>query len=468
MIFSSQIFMFLFLPVTILGYYLFRQTTWLKNLWLFLMSVFFYAYGEPVFIYVLLLMSLFNWGMSVFISKTNGKCQKAVLAIAIILDTSVLIIFKYLGFLIDNYNHLSGSQVTNPNIALPIGISFFTFQAISYVIDIYRNDAEVAKTPLDVGLYLLFFPQLIAGPIIRYKSIADQIRTRSESIENIANGIERFILGVGKKVLISNILGETADTIFSNTLDSSVLLFWIGAICFTLQIYFDFSGYSDMAIGLGKMFGFHFMENFNYPYISKSITEFWRRWHISLSTWFRDYIYIPLGGNRVSHKRLLINLLVVWLLTGVWHGANWTFIFWGFYYYLFLVLEKTLHIEEKKIPNIIRHLGTMFIVMIGWVIFKSASMTDAVHYLMGMAGLRGNVFINDTAVLYLKENTVILILAAVLCTPILKKIRLYAYRWHFPKTGIAIIKILFLSAILLFSISFLVKGSYNPFIYFNF
>lgn len=473
MIFSSQIFLFLFLPITFLGYYFLKRFSSnslngkSKNMWLLLVSIFFYAYGEPIFIYVLITLSIFNWIMSKLIERRNAF-KKIFLVVAILVDSMALIICKYLGFIVDNFNTLFKTDILKPEIALPIGISFFTFQAISYIIDIYRGDAEVADTPLEVGLYLLFFPQLIAGPIIRYKSIASEINNRRESLEEVACGIERLIIGIGKKVLIANILGESADAIFSGKLETSILLYWIGALCYMFQIYYDFSGYSDMAIGLGRMFGFHFSENFNYPYISKSVTEFWRRWHISLSSWFRDYVYIPLGGSRSGKVRTLFNLFVVWLFTGVWHGANWTFIIWGVYYFVFLVVEKQFKLYERKIPKLISYPFTMLIVLIGWVIFRAASLKDAENYVLGMFGMNGQAAVNEIAILYLKENFIILIVAMLFSFPIVNKCKAICGKYNRHNQYMEIGKTVALSLVLIAAISYLVKGAYNPFIYFNF
>lgn len=463
MVFSSQIFLFFFFPIVVMGYFLFYKHLYLKNIWLMLTSVFFYAYGERRFVFILLVMTFLNWIMSWLICKYETY-RKIFLALAVAGNVLLIVIFKYSGFIVNNLNLGFKLNLPEPNIALPIGISFFTFQAISYIIDVYRRDVEVSKTPLETGLYLMFFPQLIAGPIIRYKSIAKEISCREESISDISEGIERFIIGLGKKVLLSNTLGETADMIFGGTLESSVLLSWIGAVAYMFQIYYDFSGYSDMAIGLGRIFGFHFMENFNYPYISKSITEFWHRWHISLSSWFRDYVYIPLGGNRVSRRRLLFNLFVVWTLTGIWHGANWTFIIWGLYNLTFLILEKFTRVGQIQITPCLRNIGTLLIVLIGWVLFRSDSLSDAIIYLRSMFGGMGVMLWNDTSILYLQENIILIMLAAIFGYPITN----YMKQLRIPKQILGIGKLTGLAVIFIFSLSFIIKGAYNPFIYFNF
>lgn len=470
MVFSSQIFLFLFLPVVLMGYYLICkiEKRGTKNLWLLLASILFYAYGEPFFVYVMLFASLFNWFISKLISEKEGIKKNICFIIGLAGNSILLVYYKYTGFMIENINIVFDLNITVPQLTLPIGISFFSFQALSYIIDIYRGDAEVAKTPLQACLYLMFFPQLIAGPIIRYKSIANEIAVRRENIDDFSDGIGRLIIGIGKKVLIANVLGETVDLIFSGTLEESVVLYWIGAFSYMLQIYYDFSGYSDMAIGLGRMFGFHFEENFNYPYISKSITEFWRRWHISLGTWFKDYIYIPLGGSRVNKGRLISNLFVVWLLTGIWHGANWTFVVWGIYYFVFLTVEKIGIKQIEKIPEGLRYIFTMFIVFIGWIIFRSDSIGNAVIYIQKMFGLKNMAVVNDISYLYIKENVVTILIGIIFSFPISRKINEVLEKHYAENKIFEVGRNFGLAIILMFSISFLVKGAYNPFIYFNF
>ena len=350
MLFSSPIFLFSFLPITLFVYYIFLiKTKRVKNYFLLLMSLIFYAWGEPKFIVMLIASIVINWFFGILIDKNreNKKKSKLIIALMLLANLSILIVFKYLGFLVTNINVIFNQNLVVPNIALPIGISFFTFQAISYVIDVYRKNGTVQKNILNVGLYLAFFPQLIAGPIVRYETVAEQINYRKENFDDFSNGVYRFIFGLSKKVLISNQMAIIADVAFDNS-PSSVLFAWLGAIAYALQIYFDFSGYSDMAIGLGAMFGFKFDENFNYPYIAKSITDFWHRWHISLSTWFRDYVYIPLGGSRCKRSRAFLNIFIVWLLTGIWHGASWNFILWGLYFFVFLIIEKSLFKDKIK------------------------------------------------------------------------------------------------------------------------
>ncbi|MDD3926872.1 MAG: MBOAT family protein, partial [bacterium] len=344
MLFSSSVFIFLFLPVTILVYYALIKNRPLQNILLLIVSLLFYAWGEPWFVFVMIGSIISNWFFGLLIDKHRDSPAKVkfLLVAMLAFNLSVMFIFKYLVFALVNINGLLKTHITVPDITLPIGISFFTFQAMSYVLDVYRKKGDVQINPLNVGLYISFFPQLIAGPIVRYQTIAEMINGRKENFDDFSQGVCRFIVGLAKKILLANTLALVADKAFSLPAgELSVTFAWLGAIAYAFQIFFDFSGYSDMAIGLGKMFGFHFDENFNYPYISKSVSEFWRRWHISLGTWFRDYVYFPLGGSRVTSRgRLVLNLFIVWLLTGIWHGANWTLIIWGLYYFVFITTEK--------------------------------------------------------------------------------------------------------------------------------
>ena len=386
----------------------------------------------------------------------------------IIINLSILFIFKYLMFTLTNINNIFGSNLSVPNITLPIGISFFTFQAISYVIDVYRKNGEVQKNPLNVALYIAFFPQLIAGPIVRYETIAKQIKSRQETFDDFASGVCRFMVGLGKKVLLSNTLAIVADNAFNmNSINElSVSMAWLGAIAYTFQIYYDFSGYSDMAIGLGKMFGFSFLENFNYPYISKSISEFWRRWHISLGSWFRDYVYFPLGGSRVdTKKRLLFNLFVVWFLTGIWHGANWTFIIWGIMYFVLISIEKLIGFEKKfNKLSFIKHIYTMFFVILGWVIFRASNITEAFSYMGKMFGVRASGIFDAYFYLNIVENLIFIIIATIFSTPIYKIINKKVKENKF----IAPIYVMGMLILFIVAISYILKGAYNPFIYFNF
>ena len=405
MLFPSEVFLFLFLPFVLAVYYLvLRKHTVGKNIFLFIMSLLFYAYGEPKYVFLMLFMILLHYGLGLLINKYSGdkRMQKLILFLMVVIDVCILGYFKYLNFIVSIFT----GKADTFKIVLPIGISFFTFQAISYVVDVYRGKGKVQTQFLNVGLYISLFPQLIAGPIVRYETVANEIEHRKENLNDFAVGVNRFIIGLGKKVLLANQFAVVSDTVFGNVTSigttNSFLLLWMGAIAYTLQIFFDFAGYSDMAIGLGRMFGFHFLENFKYPYISKSISEFWRRWHISLQTWFKDYIYIPLGGSRVNSKtRLVFNIFVVWFLTGVWHGANWTFIVWGLMYFVLLILEKFFHMDEKM--GKFKNLYTMFFVMMGWVLFRSDSLSAALVYIRSMFGFGCKGFIDAYVIQYFKQ-----------------------------------------------------------------
>ena len=462
MVFSSTVFLFLFLPLTIVIYYNpIIKSRKFKNLFLLLASLLFYAYGEPVFVFLMIFSIIINYFLGLKISSTSNA--KFYLIVGYIYNFFILFIFKYLTFFLNNLNLVFNKNI-NMNIVLPIGISFFTFQMLSYVIDVYRNPKIVQKNIFNVGLYVSLFPQLIAGPIVRYETIAKDINERKENIKDFSSGVYRFVFGLGKKVLIANYVGLIADNIFYNHSlgNISVLTAWIGAISYTFQIYFDFSGYSDMAIGLGRMFGFKFAENFNYPYISKSITEFWRRWHISLSTWFRDYIYIPLGGSKVSNKRHILNLFIVWLFTGLWHGANWTFIVWGLYYFVFILLEKKTNFV-KKIGKL-SYLYTLLIVIIAWVIFRADNLGIAFNYI-GKMFFVNNYFFDNQAMEYVKACGLIIPIGIVLSTPIIKIIW---QKININENAKALIKALAVFVIFIFSVLACINSSYNPFIYFNF
>ncbi|SMC76013.1 MBOAT family O-acyltransferase [Papillibacter cinnamivorans] len=470
MLFSSAVFLFVFLPCVLAGYYiLFRWNRTLQNVFLLLASLFFYAWGEPWFVLVMIASILVNYGFGLWVSVCRTRPRAARLAITAMLavNLGILFVYKYLGFTVRNINLLFSSKLSVPSLVLPIGISFFTFQAISYVLDVYRGRGEAQKNPLNVGLYISFFPQLIAGPIVKYETVAQQIRDRKETWEDFSAGVCRFILGLGKKVLLANTLALVAEKAFNlGGGNLSVSFAWMGALAYTFQIYFDFSGYSDMAIGLGRMFGFHFLENFNYPYISRSITEFWRRWHISLSTWFRDYVYFPLGGSRVQSKaRLVFNLFVVWLLTGIWHGANWTFICWGLFYFILITAEKLTGFDRRlQRRGFLPHLYTMLLVVCGWVMFRADSMAAAAEYLKAMFGLQGNGLWDANTMLYVLENRWFFPAAVLFSLPTAKW--LGARFSDKPVFGFLYAAGLLL--ILAVSVSYIIKGSYNPFIYFNF
>ena len=467
MLFSSSTFLFAFLPIVIFVYYVFlRKYRSLQNVFLLISSLIFYAWGEITFVFVMMLSIVANYLFGLFVSKTkNTSKKKLALVLSIVFNLSILFVFKYLVFTLTSINAIFGANISVPDIALPIGISFFTFQAMSYVIDVYRGE-EVQKSILNVGLYISFFPQLIAGPIVRYNTVAHQILHRKESFDKFSSGVCRFIIGLGKKVLLANSMAVVADAAFNGDISNTSASFaWVGAIAYTMQIFFDFSGYSDMAIGLGRMFGFEFLENFNYPYISCSITEFWRRWQISLGTWFRDYVYFPLGGSRVKSKgRLILNLFIVWLLTGIWHGANWTFIVWGLMYFVLLVIEKLTGLHKTSKLKAIRYLYTTLFVVLGWVVFRADTLNDAVNYLGVMFGSNG-VLIDNFTVFYCKENIVYFVAGLICCTPIIK----YLYHKTINKNRIMPVLTAFsLIIIALLSVIYIIKGTYNPFIYFNF
>lgn len=476
MLFSSLVFICGFLLVAIVAYY-FVPTRPLKNVYLLAISLLFYGWGEPKYLTLMLSCIAGNYIFALLAEKFEQRAGKAVMAAMLVFNLGILGYFKYADFLVETGNSWFGLSNPLPEVALPLGISFFTFQGISYVIDVYRREIPAWKNPLNVGLYVAFFPQLIAGPIVRCKTIAGEIHHRRESVQDFSDGITLFCVGFGKKVIFSNQFAIVADKMFGIAAagDISVTAAWVGALFYALQIYFDFGGYSDMAIGLGRMFGFHFMKNFNYPYVSRSVSEFWRRWHISLGSWFRDYVYIPLGGSRVSRGRLFVNLLIVWFLTGLWHGANWTFIIWGLYYCFFLVIEKFTGLDKKleKIP-ILSNILVMFIVLIGWVIFRADNIGDAVHYLESMFHLNGNPLTCVHTEFQLSENRMLLGLALLACLPFkdwfLKLTRQdganLTATW-FGKFA-QLVMSAFVILVFMVSLASLAKGSYNPFIYFNF
>ena len=465
MVFSSPTFLYLFLPAAFLVNLLFRRSVRWSNVLLLLASLLFYAWGEPVCVLLMLITTLANYlaarAMARFPAKRRFWC-----GLAVVWSIGTLVFFKYTDFLIENLNGLFGLSLPLPHIALPIGISFFTFQAMSYVLDVYRGDARLSRNYFDVLLYIALFPQLIAGPIVKYHDVDEQLRQRVITVKKTASGFRRFCFGLAKKVLIANQVAVVADRAFNlGNGELSASFAWLGAICYTLQIYYDFSGYSDMAIGLGKMFGFHFLENFNYPYISKSITEFWRRWHISLSACFRDYVYFPLGGSRVSSKwKHIRNLFVVWLLTGVWHGANWTFIVWGLLYFVLLVLEKYGHLGRGW-PVWLNWLFTLLMVNFAWVIFRADSLGAAGQYLLAMFGGGAGAWSELTA-LYLRENWTVLLAGLVFAAPVAPRLRDWLVRRDWPMVDL--LYALGAAAVFLVSAAFIIKGTYNPFIYFNF
>ena len=463
MIFSSITFLFYFLPIVMVIYYIVPNK--LKNIVLLISSLAFYAYGEPRYVFLMIFSILITYIFGLLIDKyKNTKYSKLILLTSICINLGLLVYFKYIDFIIQNINLWLSTKIDLINVLLPIGISFYTFQTISYLIDVYKNKVEVQKNFINLALYISLFPQLIAGPIVRYIDIKEQLENRDYSIEKFATGIRRFVIGLGKKVLIANILGELIN-IFLVSTDKSIILYWLYAISGMLQIYFDFSGYSDMAIGLGSMLGFKFPENFNYPYIAKSITDFWRRWHISLSSWFRDYIYIPLGGNRVSSIKNIRNILIVWLLTGLWHGAAWNFIMWGLYFGILLIIEKKFLLKYiEKLPNIIRILYTNFIVMISFIIFNGNGINQILENVKGLFGIGNIPFTSTESIYYLKSYFVVILIGILGSTPIFKeklnkeKIRKF----------INVLEPLVLMAIFIISTSYIIDGSFNPFLYFRF
>lgn len=412
MLFSSIVFLFYFLPIVFLLYYALSFSRMLQNILLLLASLVFYAWGEPKYVFLMIGSILLNSGMGWLVQRWKGKKQKAALAVTIVLNVAVLFVFKYLGFVLKNFG-ITDTPVSN--LPLPIGISFFTFQALSYVVDVYWGRTK-AENPFYVGLYISFFPQLIAGPIIQYNTVSDQIRNRKSSFDKIAIGLSRFTVGLGKKVLLSNCFAAIADNVFqwsaigTDKVPVPAMLAWLGSIAYTLQIYFDFSAYSDMAIGLALCFGFKFGENFNYPYIAESVSDFWKRWHISLTDWFREYVYFPLGGSRVNNQDYMVrNMFLVWLLTGIWHGANWTFIFWGLYYFVFQLAERFFEYPKKMKSSFLKHFYTLMVVNVGWVVFRADDLYQAGRFFLNMMGLNSNGFYSDTAVMLIRENWVFLL-----------------------------------------------------------
>lgn len=462
MVFSSLSFLFYFLPTILFLYYILpKKFRYGRNFVLLIGSLFFYFVGEPKAIVVMLLSIFINYLGGIAVSRVGEKQRKISLTIVVILNLTILFYYKYLMFIVGNLSKIFDFSVETKSIYMPIGISFFTFQGMSYVFDVYMKNAEVKKNPLDIALYISLFPQLIAGPIVRYKTVADEIDGRVETLDLFSTGVIRFIVGLSKKVLLANKFGIIADEIFklNGNYNLSVPLSWFGVLMFALQIYYDFSGYSDMAIGLGKMFGFNFLENFDYPYISKSITEFWRRWHMSLGTWFRDYIYIPLGGNRVSVPRHILNMFIVWFLTGFWHGASWNYIIWGLYFFVFLVIEKYVFGNKfEKVPKIFRHLYALIVILVGWVIFKEENSFLLLKYLKAMfsVGLKPTI---GGVTYYLKEYYIEIFLGIIFSANILKA-------FEKGKKTIPAISIYFI--LLILSIISLFSSSYNPFIYFRF
>ncbi len=463
MLFSSIPFLYYFLPAVLILYFIAPKK--LKNSVLLLSSLFFYAWGEPKYVFLMIASIILGYVWGLLIERFRGsKLSKLFMALSCVSGLGFLAYYKYADFFIENFNAVTGLSVPLLRIALPIGISFFTFQILSYTIDVYRGDVPAQKNIINFAAYVSMFPQLIAGPIVRYVDIARELQERTVTAGKIYDGIVRFIVGLSKKVLVANLLGELCD-IFRASDEKSVLFYWVYAIAFSLHIYFDFSGYSDMAIGLGKIFGFHFIENFNYPYISKSITEFWRRWHMSLGSWFRDYVYIPMGGNRVGKVRWLFNIFVVWMLTGFWHGAEWNFIIWGLMFAVILIAEKLFLLKLlNKTPAVINHVYVMLLVVISFVIFNANGLAGAASDIGGMFGLAGVPAVNAETLYYLRSYAFVLILGVVGALPLVKKAGEKLRGFKAVRAAEPVV----FAGLLLVITAFLVDGSFNPFLYFRF
>ena len=464
MVFSSLVFMFAYLPITLLAYYLIPRQG--RNIFLFFINLLFYGWGEPTLIVLMLINIAINYAGGYFVDKfrDDKKKQKLFLILTCVIDIGTLAVFKYTGMLVDTVNMLPFLDLPTPEISLPIGISFYTFQTMSYVIDVYRDDAPVSKNPINFGTYVALFPQLIAGPIVRYRDVADQLVNRRETMDLFSKGVNVFLVGLAKKVLIANPMGTLNTAIFATTDENGVVGTWIGIIAYSFQLYFDFSGYSDMACGLGNMLGFEFLKNFDYPYISKSVTEFWRRWHISLSTWFKEYVYIPLGGNRKGVKRQVINLLIVWGLTGIWHGASWNFVLWGLYYGIMLIVEKFLLKKLlDKLPSFVQHIYTIFIIIIGWGLFYFTDMSQLGVFLINLFDFSKGIC-GEQALTLILQYLPVLLVAGFASTPVATKI----YKKIENKKHIWILQTLFCAVILVLCTASLVSSSYNPFLYFRF
>lgn len=475
MVFSSTIFLFVFLPLTLAGYYLIREKY--KNYWLFFVSLVFFGWSQLNYLWIIILNIVINYSCAMLIGYLK-KMRKPIMIAGVAANLLILFYFKYFDFVVDSINKVTGSSFALKEIILPIGISFFTFQGMSYVIDVYRKDVPVQKNIFKVGLYIVLFPQLIAGPIVRYKDVAIEIDRRRETLNDFSSGIERFIIGLAKKAIIANTMAVMADSIWGNGADAnSWSIAWVGSIAYMLQIYFDFAGYSDMAIGLGRMFGFHFNENFNLPYISKSITEFWRRWHISLSSWFRDYVYIPLGGNR---KNVYLNLSIVFLLTGIWHGASWHYIIWGVWNGFFILAERLIRNrkgakkdggkEEKTsvIKCIFSKVYTLSVINFGWILFRAPHTRDALDYVKTMFGVIVPADTGYTLFWYLDRWTLTIMLIGILfASSIPTRIGSFM-KEHMPENVFLITKYIGLLFLFYFAMIRIVAGTYNPFIYFQF
>ncbi|MCL2391470.1 MAG: MBOAT family protein [Oscillospiraceae bacterium] len=468
MVFSNPSFLYYFLPITLVLYFITpmpKGSPRLRNVTLLVMSLVFYAWGEPRYVFLMIAQCVFAWGLSLLIDKNKGqKAAKVFMLISVVISLSGLVYFKYANFFISNVNNFTNSNIPLVGLIMPIGISFYTFQLISYTVDLYKGQIVVQRNILDFSTYVASFPQLIAGPIVRYTDIAEALSNRTHSLSKFAMGSRRFIIGLGKKMLIANLFGELV-AIYKVSGDESVLFVWLYLIAYTLQIYFDFSGYSDMAIGLGHVFGFKFPENFNYPYIADSITNFWRRWHMTLSGWFRDYVYIPLGGNRVKMLRYVLNILIVWMLTGFWHGADWNFILWGGYFGIVLLIEKLfLGKVLLNVPRVVRHVYVMLIVFISWAFFDAVGFEAAFTVIGRMFGA-GGMFASDASMYYLRSYALPLIVGIIGSTPLVIRA---AQRINEKRTLTTVLEPVVLLLILIASTASMVDGSFNPFIYFRF
>ena len=468
MVFSSLEFMFLYFPVVLLLYFI-TPLKW-RNATLFLTSLIFYGWGEPLYVFLMLFTITVDYFFGFMVGKyreTNRRRAKGYMIAAIVINLAILGFFKYANLALDTVAALTGAKVAHLNVALPVGISFYTFQALSYVIDVYRMDANAQRNYTAFGTYVTLFPQLIAGPIVRYQDVDDQLRSRTHSAELFASGVRTLAAGMGKKVLLANAAGEIWSRI-SEAPETTVAAAWLGIIMYTFQIYFDFSGYSDMAIGLGKMMGFSFRENFYYPYMAASVTDFWRRWHISLSTWFREYVYIPLGGNRRGRGRQIFNLLAVWFLTGLWHGASWNFVLWGLYYFVLLMLEKIFLLKLlDKLPRFVGHVYTLITVVFGWLLFVSTDFAAGVEYLATLFGFgRATAFIDAGGAFDWISSLILLAILIIASTPYPKK---WLYKlWEKYDAPVRAVTAILCLAVFFIAVAYLVNSSYNPFLYYRF
>ncbi len=475
MVFSSLTFLYLFLPFVLVFYYIMPRQ--LRNLFILITGLFFYAWGEPIYVFIMIASTLIDYFAGLVIYKFGGNktTRRLALIVSVVMNLSLLGFFKYSNFIVENINNLFHTSFGAPTALLPIGISFFTFQSMSYTIDLYRGNIEVQKNPITFAAFVTLFPQIVAGPIVRYEDVAAELKERHLDLDTIWHGILRFCAGIGKKVLIANNIGTLWDSVKVMDINTvPVATAWLGIAAYTLQIYFDFSGYSDMAIGLGEMLGFHFPENFNYPYMSKSISEFWRRWHMTLSEWFKSYVYFPLGGSRKGFGRTIFNTAVVWLLTGIWHGASWNFITWGVMYGILIIIEKLLITLLKKknkeyildkIPGFVKHIYAMLFVMLGWVLFDTKDLPTAFSYMKRMFSF-GSTFADEHTVYFLMNFGLLFVIAIIGCTSLVKNLA-QKFTAKVPSCS-HVLSVVYMIVIMLIATSYLVDASYNPFLYFNF